>query len=203
MDALSRLCRPLDYLRVIHPAKWKYDYFIPTGIAVVLCGAYYALPVSPSLFGCDGIVYIVTDLLKILVGFYIASLAAIATFNKAGMDKSMPGIPPTLTKSRRGKRKQEELTRRRFLCLLFGYLSFMSMAVYFIGAVSGLVAPSITAFLSDFTISVLRLAFVLIYLFLASNLFVTTLLGLYYMTDRIHQHDPELKGGPMPPDQET
>lgn len=87
-------------------------------------------PVRPDIFGDHGIVQGVNGLLQILTGFYIASLAAVATFNKQSMDEVMPGEPP-IVDVRGGK--IEQLTRRRFVCSMFGYLAFISLFVYLIG----------------------------------------------------------------------
>src|SRR5258706_8987546 len=80
-----------------------------------------------------------TDLLQVLTGFYIASLAAVATFNKPGLDDPMAGDPPTLREDYCAITTVKPLTRRRFLCLLFGYLSWLSLFLYFIGKGGGLI----------------------------------------------------------------
>lgn len=103
MSTLSRLFRPLDYIRVKHPEKPKYDFFIPFCLSATGTVSLMLLPVTPAILGDDGVVDIFTGLLQMLIGFYIASLAAIATFNKKGMDQIMPGDPPTLRVSLRGK----------------------------------------------------------------------------------------------------
>ncbi len=66
---------------------------------------------------------LVNGLLQVLIGFFVASLAAVATFQRPGMDENMRGKAPTL----QGK----GVTRRQYLCYMFGYLAFMSIAVYF------------------------------------------------------------------------
>lgn len=189
MGLLSRLLRPLDYIRIKHPLKVFYDFYFPLIAASLLTASFAFLPVQPKITGDGGLIKIITDILQILSGFYIASLAAIATFNKDGMDDLMEGDPPTLKIVYRGKEMTDELTRRRFLCLLFGYLSLLSLFLYFLGAVSSLLAANFKYLLGHqlWWMVKAKWFFVWMYLFLTSNLIVTTLLGLFYMVDRIHR----------------
>jgi hypothetical protein len=113
-----------------------------------------------------------------------------ATFNKQSMDFPMPGDPLRLETVERGKHRIIELTRRRFLCLMFGYLAFVSLLLYLVGVGAMISAESVKALLPLAWRWWTRSAFVLLYVFVFANLLVTTLLGLYYMADRIHRHDP-------------
>ena len=70
--------------------------------------------------------------------FYIASLAAIATASLPRLDEPMKGATPLYI----GK-KQKTVTRRVFLTHLFGYLSFMSLLVYFTGGIVKVAAPNL------------------------------------------------------------
>jgi hypothetical protein len=60
-----------------------------------------------------------SNLLYVLPGFYIAALAAIATFNAPTMDVPLDGQNTELC-SQEENIQTRKLTRRRFLCLLFG-----------------------------------------------------------------------------------
>ncbi|MDD5759351.1 MAG: hypothetical protein PHI06_09730 [Desulfobulbaceae bacterium] len=191
MELLSRLFRPLDYVRIKHPHKVYYDLYFPLILASFFTLLFAYLPVQTQIIGKDGLVRIITDILQILSGFYIASLAAIATFNKAGMDDLMEGEPPTLEVLYHGKTMTDKLTRRRFLCLLFGYLSLLSLFLYFLGAVSALLSANFKYLFGHqlWWLAKAKWTFVWMYLFLTSNLIITTLLGLFYMVDRIHRRN--------------
>ncbi|MEQ1544054.1 hypothetical protein [Methyloglobulus sp.] len=54
-------------------------------------------------------------------------LAAIATFNKPDIDKTMPVPAPKIDILVQGKRAVIELTRRRFLCSMFAFLTAESL----------------------------------------------------------------------------
>ena len=184
---LYRLLKPLDYLRIYHSQKRKYDFLLPMIIATLTTIALYMLPSSVKITGNDGLLAIFTGLLQILTGFYIASLAAVSTFEREGMDQVMLGDPPTLRKSEQGRVEIEQLTRRRFLSLMFGYLSLLSFFLYFLGAFADLLDPNLHALIPAVVFPVFKWCSLFIYLFFSSNLMVATLLGLYYMTEKIHK----------------
>ena len=186
----SRLFRPLDYLRIEHPQKKKFDIIIPLILSIISTGLFAILPQPIKLFSDCGLIFFVTDLLKILSGFYIASLAAVATFNGPGMEQNIAGKPIILEKIYKGKKTKEELTRRKFLCLLFGYLSFMSIFLYFLGAGSILLKENIKIVFPNIVNDYLKYLFIFCYSILVYNLLITTMHGLYYLVDRIHRIDP-------------
>jgi len=89
-----RILVPLQYLRIAHPEKWKFDLGLPLILAAV-----FVLPIFSSTFVTDAlgtfdIVGKLSSFLGVLTGFFIAALAAVATFGKQEMDDPMPGEPP-------------------------------------------------------------------------------------------------------------
>lgn len=187
-----RLLRPLDYLRIVHPDKRRYDVVVPAFAAALLTLLCFLLLAPNRILGREGLITVFTQLLQILSGFYIASLAAIATFNRPSMDEEMLGETPTLVGLTHPAAGPEKMTRRQFLSFLFGYLAFLSIALYLVGALANLVLPGLGVSLGfelhDLLGTWVRWAAVYLYLFAVANLLVTTMLGLYYMTDRIHRN---------------
>lgn len=188
-----KLLRPFDYLRIKHDIKERYDFLFPFCISAAFTAIFFSLPVTPQIFGSEGLISNVISTIQILTGFYIASLAAIATFNKDGLDDVMKGTPPTLSSTIKGKKANVALTRRKFLCLLFGYLSLTSIMINLMSICAKLVYPSLLALhLSPELFFLIKYFSIIIYFFVIANLFVTTLIGLYYMSDRIHRYEPRL-----------
>jgi hypothetical protein len=187
IEAIRQLFTPLSYLRIKHPQKYLFDIFIPLAITIIVQVFLMVLPKPIMIVGENGLISIITGLIQILVGFYIASLAAVATFQGIGLDEPLAGDHATLMVKRRGVSKPIQLTRRKFVCYLFGYLAFVGIFLYFIGSASGLLNESIKAFIPSCYFVVVKWLFIFCYLFASSNLIVTTLLGLYYLTDRIHR----------------
>lgn len=190
MDSLTRFLTPLSYLRIQRDGKYVDELFIPIILTLMTFLVFFLTSWKVPVFGASGLVVSVTSYLQVVSGFYIASLAAIATFNKETMDKTMAGDPPTLKVRVKGVVRLEELSRRRFLCFLFGYLALLSIILYFVGIGSNLLAPVIS--LNNYYLALgVKWGFAAIYTFASYNMICTTLLGLYYMADRIHRKDNE------------
>ena len=121
-----------------------------------------------------------------LIGFYIAALAAIATFPSATLDEEISGNPTQLNVMRRGTQLTITLSRRRFLSYLFGYLAFMSLFLFITGV--ALLTADITIDSKEINLSyICKLLGASVYFFWVYNTLVATLLGLHYLTDRIHR----------------
>ena len=176
MFVCSKLFSPLNYWRIYHKEKVIFDIVLP-----VVCAAsflilnYTIFPHKISILGSKGIVDLINGILQILSGFYIASLAAIATASLPRLDEPMKGATPLYI----GK-KQKIVTRRVFLTHLFGYLSFMSLLVYFTGGIVKVAAPNLQPIFNCF---ILKVALSSIYLFFIFNFAFVTILGLFFMIE--------------------
>lgn len=186
-----KLFSPLSYLRIKHEEKDWYDYKIPFAVSFLLTIAYYCLANKISLIETNGLLLQVNGLLQVLIGFYIAALAAVSTFSSPSIDEVMAGSPPTLVEKFRGQKITVELTRRRFVCYLFGYLALVSFVLFCVGMISILIGKPLHLWLLTFwssdVILGLKTAFVGGYLFILMNIITTTLLGLYFLAVRFHQ----------------
>lgn len=189
MGSIRRLLTPFSYLRIEREDKVKDELIIPAILTMLGLSCLWLLSGKIPVFSEKGLISFIVNYLQIVSGFYIASLAAVATFDKDSMDKPMPGLPTILPRVKRGRDADETLSRRRFLCFLFGYLSLLSLILYFGGSALILIAPTLKTMLSESSIMYLKWSTITIYLFVTFNLLVTTLLGLYYMTDRIHRKE--------------
>lgn len=183
---IRQLFIPLSYLRIKNNAKRVVDFYIPAMLSVILTTSIALLPFHVPVFGDHGLVTLITNLLQILAGFYIAALAAVATFQSPVLDEPLDGEPAILDVKRRGSNQEIPLTRRSFISYLFGYLSLMSIVIYLFGGLSSIFAHDIPVS-SSFGMICLRYLFILIFTAMTANLITVTLLGLYYLTDRIHR----------------
>lgn len=187
-----RLFVPLKYLTIHHPEKRTFDIWVPLGIAFVMM-----LPLFSAQFREDAVTTLdvfgrSSDLLSVLTGFFVAALAAVATFGGPEMDETMPGKPPvTLNHGTH----IEPLSRRRFLSFLFGYLAFLSLFMYLFGfAFAAVQKYVVVAYIGDLATWTFGTFWVL-FSVLAGNLISTSLLGLFYLTDRIHRVNRKLTTG--------
>ena len=132
---------------------------------------------------------------SMLPGFFIASLAAVATFQRAELDETMPDPSPTLEVRTGEDASAVPLSHRVFLRHLFAYLTAISLLVILLSAGGEIIAPSglhLVALIDrpGVELAVLRLLralflFVLLHWFF--RLIVVTFFGLYFLVERIHR----------------
>jgi len=183
MNVIFQLLTPARYLRIKSESHEKLviDYVLPAVLALATTAAWGWRPDLLSMGGPSGVVTGVSSLIQVLVGFYVATLAAVATFPTSSLDEDTNRI------TFEGK----SLKRRRFLAYLFGYLALLSLLLF----IALLFRPMIHGLLNqiDFTgvQRWLRLFFVFVYQFVFWQMVFITMLGLYYLTDRIHRSNAE------------
>jgi hypothetical protein len=186
-----KLFSPLSYLLIKHEEKRWYDYRIPLIGAVIVMCVYYFYPNQIPLVGTTGLLVQVNGLLQVLIGFYIAALAAVSTFSNSTIDEVMAGDAPTLVEKFRGTKLKVELTRRRFVCYLFGYLALASFFLFCLGLISILVGKTVSSGLGELIspdfLWAFKTIFIGLYSLILINIITTTLLGLYFLSVRFHQ----------------
>lgn len=189
MHAHFKIFTALSFLKLKSPDLLWFQWGYPIALCFIIQISFWALPIMPSLLGSGGVVESVNGLMTMLIGFYIASLAAIASFPSDTLNLPMKGRAPEVSIRRGKKNKKEVLTRRRFLCILFGYCAFISIFIYVIGVVSIMLLPSAFTFpLFIELLVIFKIAWMSIYFFFSSSLLLTTLLGLHYLIDRMHRN---------------
>lgn len=180
-----RLLVPLRYLRIRHSEKVKFDLIFPIVFMLLV-----TLPLALESFLSDamsavGILDRSSDLLSIMTGFFVAALAAVSTFGNPEMDEDMAGSEPVTLKDAAGN--SVPLSRRRFLSYLFGYLALASIIIYGLGFLFlGIQRYIVGSFAPEWS-TVTFIGFWMLYAFALGNLLANSLLGLFYLTDRIHR----------------
>lgn len=189
MAWLRMLLRPMGYLAIRHARKRRYDLWLPLLVAALTTAGYLLLPQSIPLVSPSGVTAQIQELVKILAGFFIAALAAIATFQKVDLDRVMAGTPPTLEEfdEDEGRDVITALTRRRFLCFLFGYLAFLALALFIATAAALIVKPWAMTAIPPHLIPWARGLATFVFMFGFWHMMTIALLGLYYLTDRLHR----------------
>lgn len=189
------LTRWLAYRSIKHPAMRTYVTTLPLGLSIILTVLYLLLPVKPPLTSPGGLLSNMLTLLAVLPGFFIAALAAVATFDRPEMDEQMPEPAPTLAIYRQGAWLDVNLTRRTFLTYLFSYLSVLSLlaAALCIGGqalgpwIESLFAPSNAGACKYAAVLASKGLFMFMLLAVCSSLLVTMLHGIYFIAERMHQ----------------
>lgn len=182
--AWRRLLSPLRYIAIKHEMKPKFDFWWPLGFTIISLGFFWALPVAPKFLGDGGFLKSLRDLIALLAAFFVAALAAVATFARENLDKLMEGTSPTLKS--RGQSEPLPLTRRQFVCYLFGYLAFIAFALFLSIVAAEILYPNLKLLLEPSWLPYVRFAASAIFMFVFWNMIVTTLLGIYFLVERVH-----------------
>lgn len=186
---LNQMLQPLTYLAIRHPQKWKVDWLFPLLIAV-LC-TYLSLDeqLKVSVFRAAGPVSMLLGFIQCLPGFYIAALAAIATFGRTDIDNLLPEPTPTVRLNTRGENLPIKLTRRRFLAMLFAFLTCESIVLVLYSVLFLSVGDSIFLVeLAGYSLGWILAGFAaFIYFALLAQLLIATFWGLYYLGFKLHE----------------
>lgn len=129
----------------------------------------------------------ISTFVQVLPGFYIASLAAIASYNNPNIDNAMTGNPPYLEEKVTGGTRKSKLSRRRFLTLMFGYLAAVSMISTIFLFFTRLSYDSSIFPVSYFSYNAVYYFLCLMFFFIFFQMVLITLHGIYYLADRMHR----------------
>lgn len=203
--AIRQLLVPLNYLRIRHGtgllhSKRVYDFVFPIFFALVTCAAFLWLQLQLAVFSHEELVKRLLDLLALMIVFYMAALAAVATFERQGIDNPLRGEDAILSVRHHdgGTYADKKLSYRQFISYLFGFLSFLSLRLYIVIIILAVGWPQLELhFKAHHRISWLleNIADPVLFLFVmffVGQLIFTSLLGIYFLTDRIQTlNDPE------------
>ena len=184
------LLSPLNYLKITgHDILKRYNYIYPAVLAVVV-SIYIAYYNSICPISFKGIIKSLLFFIQIVPGFYITALAEIAAMNKDILEDLT--FPPLSVKSLEyNENKKRQLTRRRFLCYMLGYLCFLSI-VLLLMSIAGLNFNPII-FIKNLSCfyNIVKYSQLFIFLFLFFQLIIITFFNLYYLSVQLHTTKPE------------
>jgi hypothetical protein len=191
--AFRQLLVPLNYLRIKHGgglfhSKKTHDFVLPIIFAALTVAVFWLLDAPLKIFGNPDTTRRITDLLQLMMVFYLAALAAVATFERKGIDHPLKGGNATLLTTHQGVKI---LTHRQFISYLFGYLSFLSFILFMFMTVGDLAQDKIVELLKHnlavYNFTIKWVSPVLFFSFLAVlwQLILTSLFGIYFLTDRL------------------
>lgn len=188
---LLELTRPFAYLTIQHNSRlplWV-NWIVPIFISALAIGMPWLFDINVAVYSENGVISRVLGFVQSLAGFYIAALAAIATFNNPDMDKRMSGEAPTMEVNYNGAMSLVKLTRRRFLSSMFSYLTASSIVLTIVSIASLAIAPSLAQTWTGIGLVVLKDIFIFLYLAALAQMICVTSWGLYYLGERIHTPD--------------
>ena len=190
-----QITRPFAFQRIRSRDLGLLRTALPLAVTVLFVLVYYAIPVKPAILGDKKYLDYVLQIIGTLPGFYIAALAAAATFNNPSLDEQMPGKePPTLKVMRGGEKFDIPMTMRVFICHLFAYLSAISFGTALLGIAIIEFSPSLDALEQayksnqaiQYVVDTVRYLTVGAFTFYVAKVVTITLHGLYFLVERMH-----------------
>lgn len=187
---------PLRYLRLRDEDDRRL--FLRDALGVIILAIIISTPfwfAGASYFGPGGFLDRFGSFAGVLTGFYVAALVGVATFatNSSAMNTVITVGPIRLFQ--KGE-EPEELTRRQYVCYLFGYLAFVSLCVslaaILLVVASGPIRSSIAAWLGSNWAFWAGAAMVFIANIVLAHMVATTCQGLYYLIERLYAEAPVL-----------
>ena len=127
---------PFRYLLLCNDRRssiiWRDAVFCVLGTAAITL--LYFPSGESNFFAKDGFIDKIGSISSSLTGFYIAGLLAVATFSmpKADLDNPISNGQVFL---RSDRQQNTPLTRREYVCLMFGYLAMLALLTSVISAV--------------------------------------------------------------------
>ncbi|MDR6146148.1 hypothetical protein QE363_001941 [Sphingomonas sp. SORGH_AS870] len=220
------LVTPLNYLRLVDYRRVRLIYQNITAhlVLFILFSAPFLIFEKANFFHKDGFIDKLGSFSSVLTGFYVAGLLAVATFGEHGTNDKPITVGPIILPKRRhhllGWRRNanpsggesefedddladdQHLSRREYVCYMFGYLAFASLVItiFSIVVVSVLSAGSqirplhhqLGAYRLTVKPDFFRGMMVIAVSAYLSHVIITTCRALYYLTDRLYAKEPEL-----------
>lgn len=195
MGRVYELARPFAFLTAKGPTIRRYRDALPMLGALIVTALAMALPAGLKIVGPDSISSVMAPLFAGLPGFFIAALAAVATFQGGDLDRDLNGT--TIWIEVNGDGMDTPVTLRVFLCHLFAYLTLLSIVAFLTCAAATLLAYNAAlmraaaetskAAWDDVVWEIVRATFIFSVALLTTSLLSCTSLGLYFLAERVHQ----------------
>ncbi|MDO6722386.1 hypothetical protein Q4560_03825 [Celeribacter halophilus] len=180
----SSFLRPINYLRVRNDYSFKYNWLYPIILCAVLFSGVYLGVATHNPADLLSAINKYGSLLTVLFPFYFASLAATSSLGGVpALDKKfeMANEVTLKIKLADGEYETLDLCPRDFISLLFAYCTTVSLFLLVVSyTTSGLIAV-----VEKLPVCASWAAFIVLFFitFLLSQLLVTTLLGVYFLSD--------------------
>ncbi|EOX4467669.1 hypothetical protein ACJ5NB_002408 [Vibrio alginolyticus] len=174
-----QLLRPFSYLQIQHRDRHIYNWIVPL-VASILTMIFILVFIDiKDAVREGGLIDSINNFVANLPGFFIAALAAVATFNKNDIDLEMNN-DVKLTILYQGSSTDIPLTRRRFLCVLFSYLTATSLFLVLFTKLA------LASSWHESWYPAVSWIGCWLFFFILWQMLLATVLGLYYLGERLH-----------------
>ncbi len=187
-----QITRPFGYLQIVHPTKLKVDFYVPAILSIILTLTIYFVQAEDRVWKEGGLIESLQGFIQGLPGFYIAALAVVATFGaRSKMDVLIKNPQLSMKILHAGEIAIVGVTRRRFLSLLFSYLTALSIILTIFSSLSVSISDAVSKRFGSVLPEWSSDLIFFIFGFFLFQLVTVTFWGLYYLADRLHQPDPD------------
>lgn len=151
---------------------------------------------TANYFGTDGFLDKFGAFSGVLTGFYVAALVSVASFLSASPSlDELIAVGPVYGPPKDGE--PNPLTRRQYICSMFGYLSFMSLGLSLGALLAVTIAEPISwglyAIISDKIVQqIISGALIFGMNLVLAHMVATTCHGLYYLMDRLYAEKAQI-----------
>lgn len=194
---MNVLTYPLRYLSLCDEHGRRL--YLRNLVTVILLTIAFTLPfwlTDANYYADGGLLDRFGNFSAVLSGFYIAALVAVASFGPSlgDIDDVIQVGKITRAPDEEGD-EPETLTRRQYVCSLFGYLAFLSLLISVLGIVVVTVAGAGSKMLGLLDVRAVRpvgLLLAIVINLIIAHMIVTTCHGLYYLIDRLYAKSAKL-----------
>ncbi len=180
---IAKLFTAFSFFRLRSPDLRYFQYVFPTITSIAILLGYRIMSEEVVTIKLGTFISSATTLMGVLIGFYIAALAAVTSFPSENLNSIMSGDAPRMKERWSGE--EVALTRRRFLSILLGYCAFLSIFIFVLGSISA--AVDLSSNIAEPVRKFITGAWWLVYTWFLSSLFIVTMLCLHYLIDRMHR----------------
>lgn len=142
-----------------------------------------------DIYGNSGIFVKLTPFLAVISPFFLAALAAVATFGgtKFFDEDFKMAEPVTLSViGEMGALESINVKPRHFLSLLFGYCCVVALNLFIFSIFVPQIAGGLADLLGNSALYISWLG-LLVFLFFFYQVIIATLLGIYFLSDKMHR----------------
>lgn len=179
---MNVLRAPFLFLAIRFRGKASYIFVMPLILTLLSISVLFYFRSSIQVLGQSGLFSKLLAIMPIAGGFFVAALTVILSQSHSILQSNFSGSDKPSLKS-----DEEPMTRQRFLALLFGYLSFSSFSITGIVAGIDLIAPAFRLQFNQNSWDTVKFSTVFFVLFWTFQMFSCSLIGLYYLTDRLYR----------------
>lgn len=179
----AKLLTAFSFYRLRSADLRYFQYVFPTVAALGVLLGYHFFAGKLLIIKLETFVTSATTLMGVLIGFYIAALAAVTSFPSESLNNVMSGDAPKMKERWGGQ--DVALTRRRFLSILLGYCAFLSIFIFILGSIS--TSVDLSSDVPKVAVQIITGVWWFIYTWFLSSLLIVTMLCLHYLIERMHR----------------